>query len=58
MIGGDMMEMDYGRFIIKYESCYQDIVHTLISNGYEVTVSYDSMRNIITIEFKKNRMED
>lgn len=53
-----MMEMDYGRFIIKYESCYQDIVHTLISNGYEVTVSYDSMRNIITIEFKKNRMED
>lgn len=52
------MEKDQGVMSIKYESCYQDIVHTLISNGYEVTVSYDKVLNIITISYKKNRMED
>lgn len=49
------MEKDQGVMNIKYESCYQDIVHTLISNGYDVTVSYDMETNIITIKYKKKK---
>ena len=52
------MEKDQGVMSIKYESCYPDIVRILIGNGYEVTVSYDKTMNIITIKYKKNRMED
>lgn len=52
------MEKDQGVMSIKYESCYLDIVHTLISNGYEVTVSYVMTGNMITIKYKKNGMED
>lgn len=58
------MEKDQGVMSIGYDSrhqdrsCYQDIVHTLISNGYEVTVSYDMTGDIITIKYKKNRMKD
>lgn len=57
------MEKDQGVMSIKYDrrcqdtSCYQDIVHTLVSNGYEVTVSYYKALNIITIKYKKNRTE-
>lgn len=56
------MEKDQGEMRIKYDrrcqdtSCYQDIVHTLICNGYEVTVSYDMDGNMIMIKYKKNRM--
>ncbi len=47
------MEKDQGVMRIEYEKGYQDIVHMLISNGYEVTVSYLKSVNTITIKYAK-----
>lgn len=47
------MEMDYGQFVIEYENCYQDIVHVLIRNGYEVTIVLVEDDNKIKINFKR-----
>lgn len=47
--------VDGGEVRLRNQSCYQDFIGILISNGYEVTIRVDDFGNELIIHFKKER---